>query len=175
MKKFVEEIRVDNLKRLVTEHKSLHAVAEKLGKDDSQVSQWLNRSPNSGTGKPRNISSKSARAIEDAFSKPVGWMDTPEKSLFEPQSYAAINRQDEPGVTEPLVVKIEMGKPGVSMAGLELAKEFDRIPTGDESAWMQAYQHILQTIVLLQSNPKAKPLLAQSPETQRAAPPAPPL
>lgn len=160
----------DRIQEIVDAGFKRSALARAAKKTPSAVTQWL-------SGETQEIKSDSAAGIQALTGFNAVWIATGRlpKKVIAQQTHAANDGQSELGAAEPLVVKIEMGKPGVSMAGLELAKEFDRIPTGDESAWMQAYQHILQTIVLLQSNPKAKPLLAQSPETQRAAPPAPPL
>lgn len=54
---------------------SVRAVADALGKSSAQISQWLNASPDSKTGKPRNISAVSARDIEEKLGKPRGWFD----------------------------------------------------------------------------------------------------
>lgn len=43
---------------------------------DTQVSQWKLRSPDSKTGKPRNISSASCRKIETNLKIATGWMDS---------------------------------------------------------------------------------------------------
>ena len=45
--------------------------AEKVGLSDSQVSQILGKNP------IRNIGVKTARRIEEAFDKPIGWIDQP--------------------------------------------------------------------------------------------------
>lgn len=71
----IEDVRRDNLKRLRHEVGSVGDLAEKLGKSQSQVSQWLNASTHSSSGKARTISSGSCREIEKAFGRPEGWMD----------------------------------------------------------------------------------------------------
>lgn len=73
----VEDIRRMNLRHLVGEMGSVRAVADALGKSSAQISQWLNASPDSKTGKPRNISAVSARDIEEKLGKPRGWFDQP--------------------------------------------------------------------------------------------------
>jgi SOS-response transcriptional repressor LexA len=73
--KLVDEIRRENLAVLVTEAGGVTGLANKLGKDPAQVSQWLNASINSGTGKPRGIRSSTCRAIEEKCGKSVGWME----------------------------------------------------------------------------------------------------
>ncbi|THF55942.1 helix-turn-helix domain-containing protein [Pseudothauera rhizosphaerae] len=73
--KLIDDIRAENLARLAGEHGSVKNLAEHLRKSESQVSQWINRSTNSGTGKPRTMRSTTARAIEEACGKEVGWLD----------------------------------------------------------------------------------------------------
>jgi DNA-binding transcriptional regulator YdaS (Cro superfamily) len=74
MKK-IEDVRRENLQRLRKELGSVKALAERLGKEPPQVSQWLNASVHSVSGKPRTISSESCREVERALGKPEGWMD----------------------------------------------------------------------------------------------------
>ena len=74
MKK-IEDIRRENLGLLRAEAGGVQRLADRLGKSQSQVSQWLNASANSGSGKPRTISTASCREIERAIGKPEGWMD----------------------------------------------------------------------------------------------------
>lgn len=73
----VEDIRRMNLRVLVEQKGSVRAVAELLGKSSAQISQWLNASPDSKTGKPRNISAISARDIEKKLGMPRGLFDQP--------------------------------------------------------------------------------------------------
>ncbi len=75
MSRTVEEIRVSKLIALKDQMGSVRQLADRLGKSESQVSQWLNKSTNSGTGKPRGMSATTARYIEGVFGKPTGWMD----------------------------------------------------------------------------------------------------
>lgn len=74
--KTIDDIRRENLATLVSEAGSITALAKTLDRDVAQVSQWLNGSINSGTGKPRGIRSTSCRFIELQCNKPVGWMET---------------------------------------------------------------------------------------------------
>lgn len=73
--KTCSEIRVDNLRNLVSEHGSIVRLAEKIDKAEAQISQWLNSSKNSKTGKPRNMSDDMARLIEQKCGKERGWLD----------------------------------------------------------------------------------------------------
>lgn len=74
MKK-IEDIRRENLQRIRAKLGSVQDLAEKIGKSQSQVSQWLNASAHSSSGKPRTISSASCREIEKALGLADGWMD----------------------------------------------------------------------------------------------------
>jgi hypothetical protein len=74
MKK-IEEIRRDNLRLLRDELGSVKRLVEVTGKSQSQISQWLNASSHSVTGKPRVMSSGACREIEKATGRPDGWMD----------------------------------------------------------------------------------------------------
>lgn len=77
--KIIEEVRRDNLLLLIAQHGGQRPLADAaLIKNPAQISQWVNRSPNVKTGKPRVMSASTARAIEAALSLPRGWMDTPQ-------------------------------------------------------------------------------------------------
>jgi hypothetical protein len=77
--KTINDIHRENLQLLVEEFEGATSVANKIGCSPSQFSQWANASENSGTGKPRGMSAASARRIEKACEKPVGWMDVDHK------------------------------------------------------------------------------------------------
>lgn len=73
----VDEIRHANLLFLIRQMPGGQVeFADKTGKNASQVSQWVNRSPDSKTGRPRSMGSDSARSIESALGLAKGWMDT---------------------------------------------------------------------------------------------------
>lgn len=73
--KTIDEIRQINLAALVTEVGGTGALANLIERSQSQVSQWVTQSKHSVTGKPRVISSSSARYIEGKCNKPAGWLD----------------------------------------------------------------------------------------------------
>lgn len=85
MKK-IEDVRRDNLRRLRDELGGVQELADRLGKSQSQISQWLNASTHSATGKPRTISSGSCREVERSLQKPEGWMDVEHGPLTVVQS-----------------------------------------------------------------------------------------
>jgi transcriptional regulator with XRE-family HTH domain len=80
MKK-IEDVRRDNLRRLRNELGSVQELADRIGKSQSQLSQWLNASTHSTSGKPRTISSGSCREIEKTLGRPDGWMDAEHQEL----------------------------------------------------------------------------------------------
>lgn len=71
----VDDIRRQNLRHLVSEVQGVKRLADKVGVSESQMSQWLNGTANSATGKPRGMRPASCRRIETATQKPQGWMD----------------------------------------------------------------------------------------------------
>ena len=73
--KVIEEIRLENLRILVDEAGGIAKFAERAGKQPAQISQLLNRSPDSKTKKPKAIGSSQAREFENAGEKEIGWMD----------------------------------------------------------------------------------------------------
>lgn len=70
-----DQVRRENLSSLRQEYEGVGNLAKQIGVAPSQLSQWLNGSTNSGTGKPRGISDEACRTIEAACQKEVGWMD----------------------------------------------------------------------------------------------------
>jgi len=65
----VKIIRRENLRALAHDKGSITALAEFLGKSQSQMSRLIGRHP------IKNIGDKLAAEIEQAFSKPSGWLD----------------------------------------------------------------------------------------------------
>ena len=126
--KTIDEIHRANMALLVAEY-GVTGMAEKLNKSNSQVSQWLNGSKNSGTGKPRGISSGSCRTIEAAFGKPQGWMDA---DHGETAAHRAPVDQSHPvDQSDPVdlpadlpflagVSRIRVGQPTVEMTSIKL-------------------------------------------------------
>ncbi|MNV51647.1 Peptidase S24-like protein [compost metagenome] len=77
----IEEIYRARLRMLVEEAGTQRALADRIQKSAAQISQWLNGSPDSKTGKPRSMDRRTAREIERRFPKPDGWMDQPVGSV----------------------------------------------------------------------------------------------
>jgi SOS-response transcriptional repressor LexA len=79
--KTVEEIRRLKLAALIAEAGNQSMLSDKIGKAPAQISQWLNASINSKTGKPRVMSNAIARELEQKMGKPHGWMDQQDTSI----------------------------------------------------------------------------------------------
>lgn len=75
--KNIEETYRQRLGLLITQFGSQAALARQIDRTPSQLNQWVVGAPNSATGKPRSMSSRTARHIEKATGKPEGWMDQP--------------------------------------------------------------------------------------------------
>ncbi len=88
--KTIEEIRKENLENLIKTEGSVIGLSKRIGKSESQISQWRNNSTNSGTGKGRNIGPGSCRQIEKELGLPKAWMDTDHNKTHEQQ---AVSRQ----------------------------------------------------------------------------------
>ena len=87
--KTAEEIRTENLKRLIQLHGGSGKFAEIIGKDPVQISQWARNAPDSKMKRPRVISSDSCRHIERVLNLEIGWMDH-DHELSDPQINIAI-------------------------------------------------------------------------------------
>lgn len=71
----IDDLRRANLALLAKESGGVGRLAERLERDQSQVSQWLNASKNSATGTPRGMRAATCRFIEEKTGKPEGWLD----------------------------------------------------------------------------------------------------
>lgn len=68
-----KSIRYQNTRLLVDQVGGVSSFADKIGKGQSQTSQFA------GTNPIKGIGNKVAREIEDAFGKPHGWLDIPQE------------------------------------------------------------------------------------------------
>ncbi|MFU9047439.1 hypothetical protein ACNAUY_13730 [Acinetobacter tibetensis] len=70
-----KSIRYQNTRLLVKSVGGVSNFAEKIGKGQSQTSQFA------GTNPIKGIGNKVAREIEDIFDKPHGWLDVPHTNI----------------------------------------------------------------------------------------------
>ena len=83
------KIRYKNARALVKQVGGVSLFADRLGKQQSQVSSFAGENPVKGIG------GKIARQIEAAFRKPEGWMDVPHHDLWD--GVASIGHSDKHG------------------------------------------------------------------------------
>jgi hypothetical protein len=74
----IDDVRHDRLLELIQEAGSIQALADKLGKSHSQISQLKTRARR-GEGR-KSVGTTLAREIERTLGKPEGWMDTDPKA-----------------------------------------------------------------------------------------------
>lgn len=73
----IDETRLKRLRLLIASNGTQANLARAVKKSPAQISQWVNRSEDAKTGKPRVMDSDSAREIEAELSLERGWMDQP--------------------------------------------------------------------------------------------------
>lgn len=146
--KSIEEIRRANLAALIAEAGSARALADRLDRSEAQLAQWKRGLKNSGTGKPRGMSSASARYIEARTGKPLGWLDqdheliSPEggKTAHTPSAqtaaYASSGEAGEPSNVAPGPDLREARYPVISwvQAG-EWSEAVDTFQPGEAEEW----------------------------------------
>ncbi|MFG0677715.1 LexA family protein [Delftia sp. WSY_7] len=123
----VEATRRVKLSLLIKEAGSQAALSEKIGKAPAQISQWLNASTNSKTGKPRVMSNAIAREIEQKTGKPTGWMDQPAERSTDPRGAPNVEIAMPEVRRVPLISHIQAG------AWKEIADTFQ---PGDAEEWL---------------------------------------
>lgn len=71
----IDQIRRTNLAALIAANGGQASLAARISKSPAQISQWINQSKDSTSGKPRVMSTATAREIEKAYPLRPGWMD----------------------------------------------------------------------------------------------------
>lgn len=136
----IEETRRQRLAELIREYGTQTALSEAIGKAPAQISQWINASLNSKTGKPRVMSNAVAREIEALTKKPVGWMD----------NLQAGPRPWDFNVTEaPASMQIRMYPVISSVQAGEWSEIVDTFEPGDAEEWQPSPADLGKTGFLL--------------------------
>ena len=73
--KTIEETYRERLLMLSKEYGGQTELSKRIDKSPAQISQWINGSADSKTGKARSMKSDTAREIEVALKLPRGWFD----------------------------------------------------------------------------------------------------
>lgn len=102
--KTIEQTYRERLKMLVEEFGGRAELSKAIGKSVTQISQWINASPDSKTGKPRSLKSDTAREIEKAVGKPFAWFDQPVQEI---ENLTVINKSIPDGYIEFDVLNVE--------------------------------------------------------------------
>lgn len=71
----INEIRRRNLASLKEKYGSWRSLADAFGVSESQLSQWVNASADSRTGRPRGMRDSTCRKLEQAIGLKQGWLD----------------------------------------------------------------------------------------------------
>lgn len=139
----IDDIRHANLLLLMKKFPTYKEFGERVGiPNASQISQWVNRSPDSKTGKPRNISKATARRIEKGYPLAKGWMDTPHDANHDvvaqsanPADYALTQATAE----SPAVALMFTGARGSCGGGTIVTDLSIKSPMYKEPAWFERY------------------------------------
>lgn len=75
--KTIEETYRERLLMLSKEYGGQTGLSKRIDKSPAQISQWINGSADSKTGKARSMKSDTAREIEVSLNLPRGWFDQP--------------------------------------------------------------------------------------------------
>lgn len=121
--KTCDEIRRVRLAQIIEQAGASTAVANALGVSPAMVSQWKRGSLDSKTKKQRTISNETARKIEIAFSKPVGWMDNLYAVEYE-NLLSAIERR---GLSTDQVIRLIEAMPDLAQAKPGITSGISRI------------------------------------------------
>ena len=78
--KTIEETYRERLLMLTKQYGGQTGLSKKIDKSPAQISQWINGSADSKTGKARSMKSDTAREIEVTLNLPRGWFDQPVES-----------------------------------------------------------------------------------------------
>lgn len=122
----VEETRLANLRMLIEDSDGPTAAAERLDMSTSQLSQIAGRNPT------RNIGAATARKIENAWNKPKGWLDLPQRRQLSLQEPAPdYNTSDGPDLTRqvPLISWVQAGQWREVIDNLAPGQAYKRVHT----------------------------------------------
>jgi len=121
--KTAEENRQENLILIAKELGSMAEVSRKTGIAESQLGQWAKAHKDSKTGKPRKMTSESARAIEQALGKERAWMDQDHSQALDNN----LSEDVRPPGKVPLISWVQAG---------DYKAVIDNLSPGDAEEWI---------------------------------------
>lgn len=104
-----DEIRRENISRLIIEAGSEFQLAEIYGCTEAAVKTWARGYKDSKTGKPKGIGTRVARKLEEVMGKEQGWLDKEQSVVSgEPMFIAAYRELDKTrrAIAEQLVYSL---------------------------------------------------------------------
>jgi len=112
----IDEIRRENLRRIEHELGGATEAAKVVGMSPAQFINLRTGAKDSKTGKPRGMRKETARRIETALRKPLGWLDMPpqtEKSSLDESAHSLIRayRAAEPRIQAAVRLLLIGGEP----------------------------------------------------------------
>lgn len=136
----IDAIHRHRLALLIKEAGSQAKLSNITGKSAAQISQWLNASKDSKTGKPRAMDRSTAREFERACHKPPGWMDqaigAPMASAANEPSVFEVLTQEEREMLEDFRVLIDEDREEIRMIVAERARKarayLERVTAGNK-------------------------------------------
>lgn len=105
----IDQIRRDNLKTLEEESNGASAAAKLLEMSPAQFTNLRAGAKDSKTGKSRGMRKETARRIESAFGKPMGWLDQDHSGDVELQSVAPAPHEDPAGNGDLVITEFDAG------------------------------------------------------------------
>lgn len=99
----IDDIRHERLLELIREAGSVQALADRLGKSHSQISQLKTRARYNAAGGRKSVGTTLAREIERTMELPEGWMDTdPQAQVCNHSAPAECREQPEARPASPV-------------------------------------------------------------------------
>ena len=129
MKRRHEQLRLDNLERLVAEAGSAAALARLAHTSDSYLSQIRNQLT-TPKGTPRGVGDDLATKLEQAMGKPNGWLDESHQGVAENIDPAFYNAEAGPALRslQPLISWVQAGEWADIAGNFELGDAKDLLP-----------------------------------------------
>lgn len=130
--KTAEENRQENLLRLAKEFGTMAEVSRRTGISESQLGQWAKAHKDSKTGRPRRMTSESARLIENAVGKERAWMDYDHSQSLDNNVERPLSR---PAGKVPLISWVQAG---------DYEQVIDNFEARSAEQWVDAHVPIRQ-------------------------------
>jgi hypothetical protein len=129
--KDIDQIRRDNMAALESEAGGSTAAASRLGWSQSQWSNLRIGSQDSKTGKPRGMRKETARRIESAFGRPLGWLDVSYEEIGSDRKGSGHPGDEKPRAAEFIDLKKEAGD--MAKRAMRIAYAWIKLPEEEQA------------------------------------------